>query len=142
MITSRNPFFYSGHFNLAGSDRRKRANLNVAIPSFIQGISTPVSMTSLTSPLWGSQSLLFFRAFQPSPICKGIRRFTAMSQSLLFFRAFQPLEVAIEEAEDLRDVAIPSFFQGISTAKQASITNNIKISRNPFFFSGHFNIIV
>ena len=37
-------------------------------------------------------------------------------------------------------VAIPSFFQGISTSFCAiASANHLLISRNPFFFSGHFN---
>ena len=61
----RNPFLYSGHFN-----KRRRKNMRltssywVAIPSFIQGISTigdPIPKID-TRPL--SQSLPLFRAFQ------------------------------------------------------------------------------
>ncbi len=59
-----------------------------------------------------SQSLLLFRAFQRTISKSRGRRYT-LSQSLLLFRAFQP---------------------------RSTTTGKLKrSSRNPFFYSGHFN---
>ena len=85
------------------------------------------------------------------------------SQSLLFFRAFQQIYVGGSIMAKGR-VAIPSFFQGISTCVtvtqpkvRPSVSQSLLFfrafqqlcgavdreraysSRNPFFFSGHFN---
>ena len=86
-----------------------------------------------------SQSLPFFRAFQPAEALLLEMHRHILSQSLPFFRAFQPTKV-YDSGEKLTVVAIPSFFQGISTGIQAvTEAPSKKASRNPFLFSGHFN---
>ncbi len=61
----RNPFLYSGHFNcnLVGAFNPHRRG--VAIPSFIQGISTNTNIIWKSYLFRMSQSLPLFRAFQP-----------------------------------------------------------------------------
>ncbi len=62
-LEGRNPFLYSGHFN----ERVRRMNedqILVAIPSFIQGISTYMVGTFNPHRRGASQSLPLFRAFQ------------------------------------------------------------------------------
>ena len=86
----RNPFFYSGHFNFAPSPFWRIIKRLVAIPSFIQGISTDKVIYSIYPIYMKSQSLLLFRAFQPN--CPPMGTVGSLSQ-----------------------VAIPSFIQGIST---------------------------
>ena len=64
-----------------------------------------------------------------------------LSQSLLFFRAFQR-DLGATSCLRTEAVAIPSFFQGISTrGAQGAGGNNRSFRRNPFFFSGHFNLL-
>ena len=65
IILSRNPFFYSGHFNFFQGK------------PYIQGGEVE------------SQSLLLFRAFQLSIWQEGKKGEVKLSQSLLLFRAFQ-----------------------------------------------------
>ncbi len=112
--TCRNPFFYSGHFN-----------------------------TRLSYPPMGiagkSQSLLLFRAFQLYGNRGNVETyFMVWSQSLLLFRAFQRFAPS-PFWRIIKRVAIPSFIQGISTVCPQSFLENYKESRNPFFYSGHFN---
>ena len=87
--------------------------LLVAIPSFIQGISTKLVEEQEDRSIAPSQSLLLFRAFQQNPH--------------LFSQ--QPCKVAI-----------PSFIQGISTISPWFRSSWSASRRNPFFYSGHFNL--
>ena len=110
----RNPFLYSGHFNLIPSDDTDKGYAwVVAIPSFIQGISTRRG---------GRNNLPFKRCRNPFFYSGHFNRRTGFgsttggmtSQSLLLFRAFQ-----------------------------RAMADNIESTlarRNPFFYSGHFNM--
>ena len=40
LMHCRNPFLYSGHFNFRDKEYQSKLRYFVAIPSFIQGIST------------------------------------------------------------------------------------------------------
>ncbi len=86
----------------------------VAIPSFIQGISTQIIQKEGKS--WGSRVAIpsFIQGISTDEEQKFILEEYDVSQSLLLFRAFQLT----------LPVAIPSFFY---------------LCRNPFFYSGHFN---
>ncbi len=109
-----------------------------------------------------SQSLLLFRAFQQDRMGgKGEHRCGGVSQSLLLFRAFQPdgtrqeFSLALLPSQSLLlfrafqhrswqtvwrgRVAIPSFIQGISTLQDHRSVRRLRLGRNPFFYSGHFN---
>ena len=72
------------------SERHDYLGKEVAIPSFIQGIST-VAVEIDDGYLWEqqSQSLLLFRAFQHEAILNVYKAPMPVSQSLLLFRAFQ-----------------------------------------------------
>ena len=88
----------------------------VAIPSFIQGISTGGTPLWRCSPMESrSQSLPLFRAFQHEEFRYVLESYEVQSQSLPLFRAFQH--------NDLGDMYY---------IKE-------KHSRNPFLYSGHFN---
>ncbi len=62
-----------------------------------------------------------------------------MSQSLPLFRAFQLSQKNIK-VEIPPPVAIPSFIQGISTAEMSESEKIAAACRNPFLYSGHFNL--
>ena len=63
-----------------------------------------------------------------------------MSQSLPLFRAFQLVIPHIQRALSNNLVAIPSFIQGISTCQPWNMVEfSVKLGRNPFLYSGHFN---
>ena len=86
-----------------------------------------------------SQSLLLFRAFQRDEwdeVLEGIRQ---LSQSLLLFRAFQPSVVSpkwgsISVSQSLL------LFRAFQLAKQVGVSKEDFKGRNPFFYSGHFNL--
>ena len=111
------PSFIQGISTKSGNlERRNRLFLPVAIPSFIQGISTfPV--------LYRGIPLICLVAI-PSFI-QGI---STKSMHLLGLGRPQP-------------VAIPSFIQGISTINISTWNSISLFCRNPFLYSGHFNKI-
>ena len=88
----------------------------IAIPSFIQGISTALEGVSERS----------------QNICVAIPS---------FIQGISTDREGREYIFDKDNVAIPSFIQGISTIKgtPAPLVAQYLRSRNPFLYSGHFN---
>ena len=109
----------------------------VAIPSFSQGISTSL-MGMRDTMKYLSQSLHFLRAFQLARRNTMGFRGRIWSQSLHFLRAFQQGRSRNYDSNQPVQVAIPSFSQGISTSREKASGLGIP-SRNPFIFLGHFN---
>ena len=134
--------------------------MSVAIPSFIQGISTRKDFSK--EGIYNCRNPFFYSGHFNNREEDGGMGENQKSQSLLLFRAFQLMErrvLCICEVE----VAIPSFIQGISTRSgartawihevsqslllfrafqqicQKSHKGGKGMSRNPFFYSGHFN---
>ena len=140
---SRNPFLYSGHFNKTDLSLCNRFTFTgVAIPSFIQGISTdiiplliclPILPVAIPSFIQGISTggHTFLRRILTYPtvaipsfiqgistrrkILLSLLSIFMMSQSLPLFRAFQPAGNLSQFLSFLL-VAIPSFIQGISTS--------------------------
>ena len=82
---SRNPFLYSGHFNKRSSKKYNYGRgEKVAIPSFIQGISTMLGGAILSLLCLMSQSLPLFRAFQRAVQALGRRGSTTCRNPFLY----------------------------------------------------------
>ena len=108
----------------------------VAIPSFIQGISTWDPENRFWFYDGRSQSLLLFRAFQRGRLKKD-RGGAGSSQSLLLFRAFQPCKASMAGgARRGGEVAIPSFIQGISTCALLGSGGACRLVAIPSFIQG------
>ena len=135
---------------------------NVAIPSFIQGISTGGEEKQSFSMI-KSQSLLLFRAFQRYERSVAQEGGQHTSQSLLLFRAFQPSYFIwsisyllgrnpflysghfnrIEtpwgtERFPLESQSLP-LFRAFQHGSESESRKDRRQSRNPFLYSGHFN---
>ena len=111
---------------------------SVAIPSFIQGISTTDSIVStLALPPVAIPS--FIQGISTQLLVEPLAGGWQVSQSLPLFRAFQLQVPPWFRSSWSASVAIPSFIQGISTAMSWVFQDIERWSRNPFLYSGHFN---
>ena len=136
-MAGRNPFFYSGHFNELGVSRHREVEGIVAIPSFIQGISTGGAMGK--APHTSHVAIPSFIQGISTCLRRGNGKSPAHGRNPFFYSGhFNKLEEARKKGS-LWGVAIPSFIQGISTHPTPQKLLIRKLSRNPFFYSGHFN---
>ena len=108
------PSFIQGISTSMGEFSVKRARRTVAIPSFIQGISTSGEWEGVESNITQSQSLPLFRAFQLIFSIWGICFSLICRNPFLYSGHFNNL-FGDEWTEGDLEVAIPSFIQGIST---------------------------
>ena len=112
----RNPFLYSGHFNPRREKGRYGGNVrrNPFLYSghFNNPSGFPIYFVFL------SQSLPLFRAFQQEDEDRGVLGLSGQSQSLPLFRAFQHY------------------------ARENQKKSTHGACRNPFLYSGHFNLAV
>ena len=116
----------------------------VAIPSFIQGISTGGTPLWRCSPMESrSQSLPLFRAFQHEEFRYVLESYEVQSQSLPLFRAFQQGERRCGGVPRWRAGRNPFLYSGhFNTRSSGMCWNRMRSSRNPFLYSGHFNIMI
>ncbi len=113
---SRNPFFYSGHFNLGAILVRRVGDVVCRNPFFYSGHFNkhiPQIEEVLNEKM--SQSLLLFRAFQLSYL---------LEIDLYIF---------------LSVCRNPFFYSGHFNCKGKGRGSLERLCRNPFFYSGHFN---
>ncbi len=114
-ICSRNPFFYSGHFNWLSKLRGREISGMVAIPSFIQGISTQKSRS-----YWGlGKNCCRNPFFYSGHFNVSNKLWWRLSCNYVaipsFIQGISTLRLGDLEIGIAWVVAIPSFIQGIST---------------------------
>ena len=139
-LSRRNPFLYSGHFN-RNRGRGGGDLLSVAIPSFIQGISTYDDRGSDFSPYYSVAIPSFIQGISTEerilpllpPMGVAIPSFIqGISTQLLYLLMLLMLKWLLSQS-------LPLFraFQQYQNRDPSPIA--IYQCRNPFLYSGHFN---
>ncbi len=139
ILSSRNPFFYSGHFNHGDEHSAWKTQKPVAIPSFIQGISTRAEVCNWG--VWCSASRNpFFYSGHFNTHKEIIRLFMSSGRNPFFYSGHFNKQIRKKSHKGGKDSRNPFFYSGhFNKEINIYLGRWFFTCRNPFFYSGHFN---